>query len=891
MPPNAALPSSSAPTMTLPRFKARMAAVVLLINLLMVMVVTWTLYASHQQQEKLALITGRNLTRLIEQDIGGSLDKIDLTLLSIAEEANRVRGRAGVDAGALNAFITHQAERVPEISDARIVDAQGILRYGTGQLPPNLSVADRDYFIHLRDHAEAGLIVSKPIVSRINGKRQFVLARRLSQPGGTFAGMVVALIELDNITRRFATLDVGARGVITLSDLDRTVVARYPAPADQQYQAGVLLSAPEYLEQLRLRPEAGNFQATSTVDGVRRLYSYRKIPKYPYYINVGLARTDYLRDWWQDVVKNFALTAVSALVTIGLALLMTLSWKRLLRQEETFRVLLESSPYPLVISDTQGRIALVNRQVEALFGYRSVELLGQSVEMLIPERFREDHVNFLRGHIRSTEAMGVQRDQLLWALTKEGREVPVNISLSPIETEHGLMVAAAILDISERRVAEEKIEFLAYRDPLTGLPNRRLLIDRLQQALAASARSERMGALFLLDLDNFKTLNDTLGHEKGDELLRLVGQRLVACVREVDTVARLGGDEFVLMVEDMSESAEDAATQAETLGEKILAALNIPYALADGDSRSTPSIGVSLFSGHQHTIDELLKQADLAMYQAKTAGRNTVRFFDPRMQALVSDRAALETDLRDALKQQQFTVYYQPQLVGAGYLTGAEALLRWQHPRRGMVSPVEFIPLAEDTGLILPLGRWVLETACAQLALWAAQPRMAHVCVAVNISAKQLQQADFVQQVLEVLDMTGANPQRLKLELTESLLVSDVEITISKMKSLKARGVRFSLDDFGTGYSSLSYLKLLPLDQLKIDQSFVRGILSDPNDAAIAKMIIVLAESLGLMVIAEGVETEAQREFLARHRCHDYQGYLFSRPLPLVEFEAFATRV
>jgi predicted signal transduction protein with EAL and GGDEF domain len=368
-----------------------------------------------------------------------------------------------------------------------------------------------------------------------------------------------------------------------------------------------------------------------------------------------------------------------------------------------------------------------------------------------------------------------------------------------------------------------------------------------------------------------------------------VAQRLVTCVREGDTVARLGGDEFLVMLEDLSEDALDAATQAETVGEKIRASLNQPYQLGPCAQHSTASIGITLFGGVAHEgIDEPLKRADLAMYQAKAAGRNTLRFFDPQMQAVVMARAALEVDLRMALEKHQLRLYYQAQVQGENQLTGVEALVRWQHPLRGMVSPAEFIPLSEETGLILPLGLWVLETACTQLALWALRPERAHLTMAVNVSAHQFHQDDFVSQVLAVLARSGANPQRLKLELTESLLISNVEDVILKMEALKAQGVGFSLDDFGTGYSSLSYLKRLPLDQLKIDQGFVRDILIDPNDAAIARMVIVLADSLGLAVIAEGVETEAQRDFLAGQNCHAYQGYLLSRPLPLDEFETFA---
>jgi diguanylate cyclase (GGDEF)-like protein len=408
--------------------------------------------------------------------------------------------------------------------------------------------------------------------------------------------------------------------------------------------------------------------------------------------------------------------------------------------------------------------------------------------------------------------------------------------------------------------------------------------------MASSTRTEKYGALLFIDLDNFKTLNDTLGHDIGDLLLQQVAGRLSACIREGDTVARLGGDEFVVMLEDLSHSAVEAATQAETVGEKIMLVLNETYQLDSYSHHSTPSIGVTLFVDQQGTLDELLKRADLAMYQAKAAGRNTLRFFEPEMQAVVTTRAALEAGLREAVLKEQFLLHYQAQVDGAGRMTGVEALLRWQHPERGLVSPGEFIPLAEDTGLILPMGHWVMQTACTQLALWATRPEMAKLTMAVNVSARQFHRPDFVAQVLAVLDATGADPRRLKLELTESLLVDDVEGVISKMAALKARGVSFSLDDFGTGYSSLSYLKRLPLDQLKIDQSFVRDILTDSNDAAIARTIVALAESMGIAVIAEGVETEQQRIFIAGQGCHAYQGYLCSRPLPLDAFEVFARR-
>lgn len=440
---------------------------------------------------------------------------------------------------------------------------------------------------------------------------------------------------------------------------------------------------------------------------------------------------------------------------------------------------------------------------------------------------------------------------------------------------------------ANRKEAAEKINELAFFDQLTGLPNRTLLIDRLKQSMAASSRNNTYGALLLIDLDNFKTLNDTLGHDMGDLLLKRVGQRLTTSIRSGDTVARFGGDEFVLVLQGLDMVETDAASQVETVAGKILSALNQPYQLDDVSYRCTPSIGVTLFKG-QMASDDLLKQADLAMYRSKAAGRNAIRFFDPAMEAAVVERATLEADLREALQRRQFLLNYQPQVVHSDRVIGAEVLLRWQHASRGMIFPAKFIPLAEETGLILPLGEWVLETACIQLAEWAKRPEMAHLTIAVNVSALQFHQHDFVARVLAILKRTGADPQRLKLELTESLLVANVEDIIEKMVALKASGVSFSLDDFGTGYSSLSYLKRLPLEQLKIDRSFVRDLLDDPDDAAIAKTIVALAESLRIDVIAEGVETAEQRDLLENLGCHVYQGYLFSRPLPLAAFERFA---
>ena len=446
-------------------------------------------------------------------------------------------------------------------------------------------------------------------------------------------------------------------------------------------------------------------------------------------------------------------------------------------------------------------------------------------------------------------------------------------------------------DVTDRKRAEDEIHRLAFYDPLTHLPNRRLMFDRLQHALIGSGRRKRYGALLLIDLDNFKYLNDTHGHEVGDQLLIEVAKRLKKRIRQGDTAARLGGDEFVVILEDI-DGTLDGSIQAELIGESIRAELNQPFHLAGlpnacpVDYHCSSSIGIALFDGVKVTAEELLRRADTAMYQAKAAGRNTLRFFDPEMQAAVTLRAALETELRQAVDQEQFQLHYQLQVDAAGHPVGAEALLRWMHPVRGMVLPASFINLAEETGLIVPLGRWVLTAACRQLAAWAGQPATAGLTLAVNVSVRQFRQASFTEQLRGLLAETGASAQRLKLEVTENLLQEEAEAVIGRMAELKQLGIHFALDDFGTGYSSLAYLKRLPLNQLKIDRSFVRDVLSDPNDAAIAETIVTLGNSLGLEVIAEGVETEEQLRFLAGIGCRQYQGFLFGHPVAAGDFAA-----
>lgn len=480
-------------------------------------------------------------------------------------------------------------------------------------------------------------------------------------------------------------------------------------------------------------------------------------------------------------------------------------------------------------------------------------------------------------------------------VVKMGRDMlPIDFQIGPIHDEKGQIVGliATAVDILDRKEAENTIFNLAFKDPLTGLPNRRLLLERLSHALSTSHHTKSYGGLIFIDLDNFKRLNDTFGHAHGDLLLIEVSNRLMGCLREIDTVARLGGDEFVVLLEDISLRLEEAIQFAEQIAEKIRLSLAIAYELNNNIHYSSPSIGVCLFNGKQQSPDDILKFADIAMYQAKESGKNRIKFFDPEMQQALETRTALESDLRLAIKNQQLQLFYQVQIDQNLKPLGAEALIRWFHPQRGMTPPGQFIPVAEESSLILEIGHWVLDHACQQLAIWNKNPQTQNLVLAVNVSAMQFKQLNFVEQVKTAIRMHDIVPSSLKLELTESVALENLEAVISKMHILREEiGVQLSLDDFGTGYSSLSYLKLLPLNQIKIDQSFVRDVTIDNNDAVMVITIIELAKNFGLEVIAEGVETDAHLAFLREHGCKAYQGYLFSKPLCIQEFEGLINTV
>ncbi|HEX9171515.1 MAG TPA: EAL domain-containing protein [Telluria sp.] len=585
---------------------------------------------------------------------------------------------------------------------------------------------------------------------------------------------------------------------------------------------------------------------------------------------------------FQHAVRN------TELITSTLQIFAARAGSELERQETDARVreqaaLLDKARDAIVVRSLEHRILFWNKGAERLYGWTAEDALGRTAQDLLgdnPQALQEAYPPVLADGDWSGE---------ISRRTKHGANLTVETRWTLISDDAGLPRAILSIDtdITRRKQIEQEIQRLALHDALTGLPNRVLMLDRLKHAVAGSAHGQRSGALLLIDLDNFKAVNDTLGHDRGDLLLQRAASRLQVCVDDGDTVARLGGDEFVVILENLSPDPDQAALRTEAVAADILSAMTQPFLLDDGESFISCSIGAALFSRQASAPGDLLKHADMAMYRAKAAGRNTLRFFDPDMQTSVLARSALEADLRHAVRNKQFDLHFQPQVDEDGSISGAEALLRWQHPTRGYVSPAIFVPLAEESGVIVALGEWVLDTACAQMAQWARQAATADLCMSVNVSARQLQHPGFVKGVTAALQRAQADPHKLKIELTESLLVENVETTITKMTALRQLGVRFSLDDFGTGYSSLAYLKRLPLDQLKIDQSFVRDILTDPNDAAIARTVLALGKNLGLSVIAEGVETEQQRQLLAECGCSAYQGYLFSPAISASEFDNF----
>ncbi|MFH2140302.1 MAG: EAL domain-containing protein [Pseudomonadota bacterium] len=615
-------------------------------------------------------------------------------------------------------------------------------------------------------------------------------------------------------------------------------------------------------------------------DKVSQAYTDSLVDRKPYQIIHRLLFADGRIKWVEERCSSTFDASGDPVRSIGTV--QDVTEREMLAEQNRIASVAFETQEAIIVTDRNANIIKVNHSFEVTTGYSEEEVLGKNPRILASGRHdREFYQQMWQAVLTEGRWSGE-----VWDRRKSGEIYPKWLTITAVKhMDEVTHYVAVFVDITEQKKAEEEIRNLAFYDPLTSLPNRRLLQDHLQRALSQSARNDQYGALMFLDLDHFKVLNDTKGHEYGDRLLVEVARRLSACVRDTDTISRFGGDEFVVLLEGMNVFKEEAVAQAGRLAEKIREALSQPYQLEGVLHRSTPSIGIVLFRGNEVNSEELLKRADLAMYQSKEGGRNKVTFFESSMQAVLESRTLLEGALRQALAKGELEMYYQLQTDDTKALLGAEVLLRWRSAELGMVSPAQFIPMAEQTKLILPIGHWVLENACRQLKRWESHPVLGRMHLAVNISPVQFHQPDFVRQVKEILLESGADPRRLELELTENLVLEDIDEATRKMAALKEIGVRFSMDDFGTGYSSLQYIKRLPIDLLKIDQSFVRDILTDSGDAMMVQTISGMAKNFGFGVIAEGVEEHAQISPLVERGCSKFQGYLFSRPVPLAEFE------
>ena len=815
-----------------------------------------------------------------EAALNHNMLSIDL-LLSGAQDMLQLQPHADVQGE--SRMLTVVARGNLLVSRVAVVDAQGRVRASS---EPSGALQEMSlptaFLASVVSSAAQRLYISTPVLSFATTQQVLYFARPLKGRDGQRLAVVaeVPLAKLANVLTQGH--EVSGLEIVFEQNDGRRMLALPDLP-----EAGPL-RAPH--SDAPLPDRAWNTPAR--ISGVPALVASRQLVYPNLRLSVSLPEDQALERW--EYERN--MVAAAALVFCAMVLLaaavavvvfdrMAQARKDIADAKALLDQALESMVSGFVLLDAQQRVAHWNRRFVELFpwmrgamasGMPFRQVLEQSVAHHLPVGSDAERQQWIALRLAQQQDGTGAHEQVL----PDGHCIHVLERATP---EGGWVIT--FHDVTDLRRANEEIEHLAFYDPLTGLPNRRLLLDRLGQAPVLSQRSGKVGALLFLDLDHFKDLNDTLGHEVGDELLQEVAQRLLANVRVADTVARLGGDEFVVMLSELSTSTQEAAAMAQRIGEKILRGLSEPYLLRGHTHQGAASIGATLFGASAQSASELLRQADIAMYQVKARRGNALCFFDPKMQTAINDRAQLEADLRQALVTQQLVLHYQPQATLQGDVIGAECLLRWQHPQRGMVPPGQFIAVAEESDLILHIGQWVLHSACTQLARWQEQPQWAHLQLSVNVSARQFRQSDFVHQVIETLQVTGARAHLLTLELTESLVLDNVEDAIDKMHQLRTKGVRFSVDDFGTGYSSLAYLTRLPLHQLKIDQSFVRNLGSRPSDDVIVQTIIGMGRNLDLEVIAEGVETEAQKAILAGHGCDLYQGYLLARPMPVADFE------
>ena len=886
---NAAIPGVSAPTPI--RLRLLLLVGALLPALASCAIAVFALRQSRTQYEQRAELLTQNLAAALDRSVSANVEKIDLALSSLVDHLELQLASGALDMGAANGRIGSQLVHRPEIDSLRVTDAQGQAILGPGlSTQQTVDFSNRVWFIAQRDRPDAGLFMSRPLISQYNGSWIVSFSRRYRYPDGRFAGVVSAAVPLSTFARELSAIDVGRQGAVVLRDADLGLVARHPpARIEAAGRVGASAVSPE-LRALVVRGQMqGTFHSHLTSDGVERTVTFRRLSTAPLLVSVGLASEEYLGTWYAEVRSVIALSViVSLLYGAGIVVLLRVlvQYRQARQRIDLLANVFEHSGEAIVVADGAGRIVEVNPAFVRQTGYRPDEIIGSELNCLAADAAARAELAVMWSQVHAT---GLWRGEL-WDRTKDGRDYAKWMSVSAVRDGHGQIThhIASSIDVTEFKAAEERILHLAHHDVLTRLPNRVYLQVRLEQALP-SALSEGSGlAMLFIDMDRFKNINDTLGHHVGDGLLIEVGQRLRTVVHDTDIVARLGGDEFVLVLTGLGTHGARAAA---AVAQKVLAVLGQPYHVEGHELHSTPSIGIGLFPADGHDADTLMKNADTAMYHAKSAGRNNFQFFTAAMNEAPVERLALEVGLRHAIERREMFVQYQPQRdMRTGRIVGFEALIRWQHPERGLIGPLKFIPIAEDTGQIEKIGAWVLEQALAQVAIWREDGQHA-VRVAVNLSAHQVRGEHFPARVAQALQRHGLPGEALELEITESVAMRNPARTAELLRQLRSHGVALAIDDFGTGYSSLAYLKQLPLNCLKLDRSFVMDIERDPNDAAICTATIQLAHSLGLAVVAEGVETQAQWAFLRALGCDIVQGYYVSRPLSAEACRTFLGRV
>ena len=849
----------------------------------------WFAIESQLKDELARTIAGEmkanyNLALAYEEQTVRTLGTVSQTVLLIKREYERQGKRLN-----LRRLIGNGEIESSLYDSVGVVDERGDLILNDRSFPP-ISMKDRDHFQHHQRSDSKELYIARPVVDRITNKWTIVMSRRLDKPDGSFGGVAFAGLDPTYFTRFYQKANIGEHGIIFLARLDGTTLARRTGPADTY---GEDMSGSPVFGEIRSKA-SGNFVGIGKIDGFARYFGFRTLEQYPLVVVVGTSQAEALQNFRDSRRTDYrAGWFASALIALfGAGLLVALSGQRraaaalrarqaaLSESEERFRGLVQSAMDAIITVDEAQTIVQFNPAAAAMFQLAGEAAIGTPLERLVPERFRGAHAVRMR-HFRNSgptsERVGAFEN--LAAMRADGTEFPVEASISQLQAGGVRTYTVILRDITARKTSEARIEYLATHDSLTDLPNRNLIRDRIAQAITHARRTGRQIALMFTDLDRFKVINDGFGHPFGDALLKAVADRFQAALRDGDTVARLGGDEFLILLSDLRK-AEDVYIVAH----RILDSFGKPFSLEGREVHVSASIGVSIYPQDGEDFDTLLGRADVAMYSAKDLGRGTYRFFDAEMSEGLRQRVEQEAALRLALEKHQLHVVYQPKVdLATGAIAGAEALLRWAHPEQGPIPPASFIPLAEESGLIVPIGEWVLRTACAQSKAWqdAGLPR---IVASVNVSARQFLHQDIVELVRAVLEETGLAPELLELELTETLIARNVEKTIATINKLKLLGVQFSIDDFGTGYSGLSQLKHFRVNRLKIDQSFVRNLHTDRNDAAISLAIITLARSLDLKVTAEGVETAEQCAFMSEHGCDEMQGYYFSRPVPPGDF-------